>query len=261
MEKPAIQSIIEEGLASGITNFTIIANTEKQAIKKYFSLDLHLENLLHQSHKEQATQTINNLIDSAQFTYVPQPEPLGLGHAVLMAEATITQDYCSIFLPDEIMTSTIPAMQQLISVAHKYNASVIAVQEVPRNMVSSYGIVAIKQSLEKDVFEIDHLIEKPSLENAPSQLAIIGRYVLSSDIFSALKQIEPGANNEIQLTDGIALLMQQSKRILACKVDAIRHDIGNPLGWLQANIFYGLRHPLYGQAIKDYIHHLPKAEK
>jgi len=253
MGKAAIQLIIEEGIASGITEFEIIANKDKHAIIDYLSPNTHLDTLLHKMGKEKNINDINAIISKTQFNYIAQPEPLGLGHAILMAEETIKNEYFGVFLPDEIMSEHIPALRQLIEIAKKYNASVIAVQEVSAETVSSYGIVAIQQQLESDLFEINNLIEKPTQDQAPSNLAIVGRYILSPDIFNALRNIKPGAGNEIQLTDGITTMMNSGERVLAYKINNVRHDIGNPLGWLQANLYYGLSDPEYSPQLKNYI--------
>lgn len=253
MGKPAIQMIVEEAIASGINQFEIIANKDKQAIVNYFSPNTQLDNHLHKTGKEKLLNNINTIIDETYFNYIPQPQALGLGHAILMAEHAVGNEYFGICLPDEIMTGTTPALAQLIKTAKHYNASVIAVQEVPQNAVSAYGIVAVKKQLEDDLFEIDHLIEKPSADTAPSNLAIIGRYVLSPHIFDALKSIKPGVGNEIQLTDGIAAMMNNGERVLAYKINSVRHDIGNPLGWLQANLYCGLSDPAYAEQLKTYI--------
>ena len=252
LNKPALQLIIDECLASSVNLFTIIANDNKHAIKEHFAPHKQLEEYLQKLGKEKLIESINTIITQARFTYVPQPQPLGLGHAVLMTRQNIKDDYFGIVLPDELMISTIPALAQLITIAQKYNTSVVAVQEVPQEKVSSYGIIAIKEQLEENVFDIDHLVEKPSIENSPSRFAIIGRYILSSRIFASLEQIKPGIAGEIQLTDGIMHMKQSGERVLAYNLNAIRHDIGNPLGWLQANIHAGIMDQNYEKIIKEY---------
>lgn len=251
LEKPSIQLIIEEGLASGLTDFTIIANDDKPELKNHFTHLPKLETLLERRGKSTLLDTINTIIDTAQFTFVEQPEPLGLGHAVLQAKEVIGNEYFGIFLPDEIMMGEHAALAQLIEVAEKYNASVIGIQEVPREKVSSYGIIAIKQELEDGVFDIDQLVEKPLIDQAPSNYAIVGRYVLSPKIFAALENTQPGAGNEIQLTDGITRMMNNGERVIACVLKSSRYDVGNPLGWIQANIEQALSHPQMGNVIKE----------
>ena len=252
LEKPSIQIIVEEGLASHINDFIIIANDDKKALINYFSHQPKLENELAQKGKTALLNSINTIIDSAQFTFVPQPQPLGLGHAVLMAKEAIGNEYFSVFLPDEIMISEDPATAQLIAVAQKYNASVIGVLEVPHENVSSYGIIAIKEELENGIFDVAKLVEKPTLDQAPSNFAIVGRYVLSPRIFASLENTAAGTGNEIQLTDGIAHMMRNGERVIAYVIKTKRYDIGNPLGWIQANIDITLNHPKFGPIIKQH---------
>ena len=251
MEKPSIQLIVEEGIASNITDFIIIANDDKPEIKNHFSHQPQLEAKLEKVGKLPLLDSINAIIDNAHFTYVAQPEPLGLGHAVLQTKDAVGDEYFGIFLPDEIMIGEVPALAQLIAVAEKYNASVIGVQEVPHEKVSSYGIVAIKQQLEDGVFEIDHLVEKPAVDQAPSNFALAGRYVLSPRIFASLQNTQPGAGGEIQLTDGIADMMRNGERVVAYVMKTNRYDVGTPLGWIQANIEVALHHPKFGSAVKE----------
>jgi UTP--glucose-1-phosphate uridylyltransferase len=253
LEKPSIQLIVEEGLASNINHFTIIANDDKKAIAHHFSHDKHLEDILTKKNKLHLIADLNTIIDTAQFTFVPQPEPLGLGHAVLMAKEVIGNDYFGVFLPDEIMIGTDPALGQLIAVAQKYNTSVVGVLEVPREHVSSYGIVAIKQQLENGIFEIESVVEKPVAEKAPSTFALVGRYILSPTIFSALEKTAPGAQGEIQLTDGIADMMRNGERVLAYVIKTARYDVGNPTGWLQANIEIAAKNSMHQATVKKFI--------
>lgn len=252
LEKPSIQLIVEEGLASNITDFIIIANDDKQAIAQHFSHQPKLENDLAQRGKLNLLEGVNTIINTAHFSFVPQPQALGLGHAILQTEKAVGNEYFGIFLPDEIMISQDPAFAQLMRVAQKYNASVIGVLEVPKEKVSSYGIVAIKEKLEDGIFEVAELIEKPSIEQAPSNLAIVGRYILSPKIFASLKNTKPGAANEIQLTDGIADMMRNGERVIAYTLQTARYDVGNPAGWIQANINIAFNHPILGPIVKDY---------
>lgn len=251
LEKPSIQLIVEEGLASGITEFNIIANDDKPELQNHFSHLPRLEDLLNSRNKSALLSSINQIIDAAQFNFIPQPEPLGLGHAVLQAKDAIGDEYFGIFLPDEIMVGDIPALAQLIAIAEKYDACVIGVQEVPHEKVSSYGIVAIKEQLEDGVFEIDHLVEKPAIDQAPSNLAIVGRYVLSPRIFTSLEHTKPGAGNEIQLTDGIVDMMNNGERVIAYVMQTNRYDVGVPTGWIQANIEVAFKHPVYGKIMQE----------
>jgi UTP--glucose-1-phosphate uridylyltransferase len=176
------------------------------------------------------------LLQQLTFSYVYQNEAKGLGHAISLVESAVNNEYFGIVLPDDIMISNPPGLAQLIEVAQKYNASVIAVQEVPKEAVSAYGVVAVTNQLDDLTFEITDLVEKPKPEVAPSNLAISGRYILSPKIFAALKDIKPSIGGEIQLTDGMRAMLQAGERILAYKIQGTRHDIGNPTGWLKANM-------------------------
>ncbi len=252
VNKPAIQNIVEEGIASGIERFFIIANKDKQVIVDHFSYDMKLETTLKERNKFHLLESVDKIIHTAQFDYLEQPEPLGLGHAILMAKPVIDNEYFGIFLPDDIIDSEEPGLKQLIQVAQKYHASVIAVMEVPMEQVSSYGVVAYSTQLEDGVYEITKLVEKPPVEQAPSNLAIIGRYVLSPKIFDSLEATTPGAGGEIQLNDGIADMIQKGERVLAYKIKGTRYDIGQPAGWLQANISFAAKDPQYANAIKQW---------
>jgi len=252
LEKPSIQLILEEGLASDITDFIVIANDDKQALKHFLSHQPKLEDELAERGKLDLLTSINKVIDASQFEFVPQPKALGLGHAVLQTKEAVGNEYFGIFLPDEIMVGDTPALAQLVEVAQKYNASVIGVLEVPREKVSSYGIVAIKEQLEDGIFDVNALVEKPAVDQAPSNLAIVGRYILSPRIFASLENTKPGAGNEIQLTDGIADMMRNGERVIAYVMKTSRYDVGNPLGWIQANIDIAFKNPKLGPIIKEY---------
>lgn len=258
LEKPSIQIIAEEGIASGINDFVIIANDDKPELKNHFTHQPKLEKTLAARGKSALLESINTIIDNAQFTFVPQPEALGLGHAILQAKEAIGNEYFGIFLPDEIMIGDVPALAQLIAVAQKYNASVIGVLQVPHEKVSSYGIVAIKDQLEEGIFDVAALIEKPKVDQAPSNFAIVGRYILSPRIFDALQETQPGTGNEIQLTDGIAHMMRNGERVIAYVIKTSRYDVGNPLGWIQANIDIAIKHSTFGPIVKDYCKKLIK---
>jgi UTP--glucose-1-phosphate uridylyltransferase len=251
LDKPSIQLIVEEGLESGITEFNIIANDDKPELKSHFSHQSRLEKQLAAKGKSALLDSINAIIDTAKFNFIAQPEPLGLGHAVLQAKEVIGNEYFGIFLPDEIMIGEVAAMAQLIAVAEKYNASVVGVLEIPREKVSSYGIVAIKKELENGIFEIEQLVEKPAIDQAPSNYALAGRYVLSPAIFASLENTKPGAGNEIQLTDGIADMMRNGERVIAYVMQTSRYDVGNPSGWIQANIEIAFNHPTLGPVVKE----------
>ena len=253
LDKPAMQYIIQEGLDSGITNFCLIMNKNKQTIvEKYFSHSPKLDALLSEKNRLHLVQDLNKLISLAQFTFVPQPQPLGLGHAVLMGKDFIDKgEYFGVFLPDDLIDSKVPGMAQCIAMAQKYNASVIAVEEVPEEKISSYGIVAPKAVLEDGVVEIERLVEKPNVEDAPSNLGIMGRYVLSNKIFEALEAIAPQAQGEIQLTDAIDYMLQHGERVIAYTIKGTRYDIGSTEGFFNATMQLGQKKEPYASILKS----------
>lgn len=250
---PAIQYIIQEGLASNIKQFFMITGKGKQAIADHFDASPLLESILEERNKLALIADIDKIIKAAHFTYIRQSEPLGLGHAVWMARHSIGKEYFGIFLPDDIITGKMAALAQLIRIARQEKASVIAVQEVPNELVSSYGIVAIRKQITPNLFQVSQLVEKPSHKDAPSNLAVIGRYVLSHKIFNALDDMSAYATDELQLTDGISLMMKNNEKVFAYKVQGTRYDIGTPIGWLKAVISLSLQHPEYGPVIKEYL--------
>jgi len=254
LNKPAIQYIIEEGLASGITNFSLVTSKDKQAIADYFDYSPELSLFLKERGKSDLLTGLDRIIRNANFTYVRQPEPLGLGHAVWMARHTIGKEYFGIFLPDDIMINKKdPGLLQLIKIARQEKGSVIAVQEVPAECVSSYGVIAIKKQITPNLFQVSHMVEKPAQKDAPSNLAIIGRYVLSHKIFDSLNEISTYAEGELQLTDGISHMMKNNEKVFAYKIQGTRYDIGTPMGWLKANISMGLQTPEYAQSLGKFM--------
>ncbi len=246
LDKPAIQYIVEEAIGSGITNFGLIFNKHKTAIINHFDSAPELDLILKERGKDKLLQGINKIIRNASFTYLNQPEALGLGHAVLLARNLIGKEYFGILLPDDIMIGTQPGLSQLIAIAQQENASVIAVQEVPAEKTAAYGIISIKKQISPLLYQINGLVEKPKASQAPSNLAIVGRYVLSHKIFSSLDAIMPYTQGELQLTDGIAHMIKNGEKVFAYKIQGHRYDTGNPLGLLKANIGIGLQHPDYG---------------
>lgn len=236
LNKPAIQVIAEEIKDSKINQCIIINAHSKQALVNYFQHSPDLDKFLQEKNKSSLLTDLDTLLQQLVFSYVYQDEAKGLGHAISLVESAVNNEYFGIVLPDDIMISNPPGLAQLIDVAQKYNASVIAVQEVPKEAVSAYGVVAVTNQLDDLTFEITDLVEKPKPEVAPSNLAISGRYILSPKIFAALKDINPSIGGEIQLTDGMRAMLQAGERILAYKIQGTRHDIGNPTGWLKANM-------------------------
>ncbi|MCX5925004.1 MAG: UTP--glucose-1-phosphate uridylyltransferase [Candidatus Dependentiae bacterium] len=253
LNKSAIEYIIKEGVDAGITDFYMITSGNKPTLAKYLQLAPELEAAIAGKKGEHLLSSISTLIRQARIEFINQDKPLGLGHAVLMAKQQIGDTYFGVLLPDDIIFNAKAALAQLIGIAQTYNATVIAVQEVEPDQVSSYGIVAIKKEIAPGLVELSGLVEKPAMHDAPSHLAIIGRYVLSPRIFNSLERTQAGSGGEIQLTDAIQHVLNSGERVLAYQVEGSRYDIGTPEGWLQANIELGLQVPEYTNAIKQMV--------
>lgn len=255
LNKPAIQYIAEEGLQSDIQNFIMIVGKNKQAIVDHFDTAAFLEALLKEKDKDKLSllSSIDKISRLAQFTYIRQSEPLGLGHAIWTARHTIGKEYFAIALPDDVIVSKQPGLSQLIRIARQEKASVVAVQEVPTECISSYGVVGIKKQITPHLFQLSHIVEKPHPKDAPSSLAIVGRYILSHKIFNSLEQISTYASQELQLTDALSHMMQHNERVFAYKIQGTRYDLGTPLGWIKAVIGSSLQDPEYGPHIRKFL--------
>lgn len=253
LDKPAIQYIVEEGVKSGLKTFVVITGKHKSVIEDHFDTFPELENLLKSKRKEELLEGVSRIINTANFIYIRQKEALGLGHAIWTTRHVIGKDHLAIFLPDDIIVHQNPAMGQLMQVATQEKCSVVAVQEVPIHQIPNYGIIGVKKQFSPNLFQVKELVEKPSVIDAPSNLAIVGRYVLSPDIFEALDEQRVGANGEIQLTDAIQSLLLSGEKVFAYKIQGTRYDVGNPMGMLKANIDFALRHPKFAAEMTAYL--------
>ncbi len=258
IDKPAIQYSIEEGINSGIKDFVIVIGKNKTSIEDHFDSYLELETLLRTKKKEDLLSDITKIIKNANFMYVRQREQLGLGHAIWTARKAFHKEHVAIFLPDDIFTGPTPGMAQLIKIATQEKCNVIAVTEVPREEVSRYGVIDIRRQFSPNLYQVKDLVEKPSVKEAPSNLAIVGRYVLSPNIFEALDDLKLGSGGEVQLTDGIQNLLLSGEKVFAYKIQGQRHDAGTTLGWLKTNLDFALKHPKYSQEIMNYLKELDK---
>jgi len=254
IDKPIMHYVVKEGVDAGINNFLMITSKSKYALESYFDYNRELERILKNKNKLFVFDEINDILSQSQFTYIRQPKPLGTGHAVLMAKHCIKNEYFAVAYPDDILLTKYNALEKLIAISEKENGSVLLVQEVPQEKVSSYGVVTIKKQISQNVFEISSLVEKPKIEEAPSNLAIIGRLVLSHKIFDSIEAIWPENTGELQLTDAINHMLNNGERVFVYKIPAEkRHDTGNPLGWLKANIDIALQDPNLGPQVRKYI--------
>jgi UTP--glucose-1-phosphate uridylyltransferase len=246
VDKPVIQYAVEEAVAAGIEQVIIITSSQKRAIEDHFDLSYELERLLEEKGEIEKLRQVRRISDLAQIAYVRQKEQLGLGHAILMAKDVIGHEPFAVLLPDDVVIADRPCIGQLIHAYERTHASVIAVMRVPSEDVSRYGIVAV----EADDSHLDggrlrrmtRIVEKPSQNDAPSDLAVIGRYVLTPKIFDKLEQTQRGAGGEIQLTDGIEALMDEQS-VYTYEFEGVRYDAGTTMGWLQATVDLALQRP------------------
>jgi UTP--glucose-1-phosphate uridylyltransferase len=254
VDRPVIHYVVEEAVASGIEHIVMVTSAGKRAIENYFDRSLVLERALEEKGEHERLAEVRGIAEMVDMVFVRQKEQKGIGHAVLTAHTVIGDEPFVLYFPDDIIVADPPATRQLIDVYERYGGCVLAVQEVPHEEISHYGSMAVEQ-VEGDVFRVLSLVEKPRPEEAPSNLAIVGRYVLTPDVFGALKQTKPGVGGEIQITDGLALLLRE-RPIFACRLHGKRYDTGRPLGLLQASIELALQRPEFASQLKDYLRSL-----
>ena len=254
VDKPVIQYGVEEAVQSGVDQIVIVTGRGKSAIEDHFDVAVELEGFLEQRGKTAQLEEIRNIATLAKVTSVRQGEPLGLGHAVLVSRDLVGDEPFAVILSDDVIDANPPALKQMIDVFDRVQGPVVAVERVAPEDVSSYGIVAVANEgdLGKGVHRITDLVEKPSLENAPSNLAIIGRYILTPDIFPALEETASDRSGEIQLTNGLRRLLQQ-RPIYAYEIEGVRHDTGNKLGFLKALAYFALRRPELAEPFRRYL--------
>lgn len=256
VDKPTIQYVVEEAIQSNFEDIIFVTSQGKNAIEDHFDHDYRLEKLLQdQGKSEDLRKVVSDISGMIAVCSVRQKKPLGLGHAVLVTEPFVGDEPFGVFLGDDIIDHEVPCMRQLLDVYAAHQVSVVAVQEVPRHSVSRYGIVSVN-ALDKEednrLFRVEDMVEKPNPENAPSNLAIIGRYILTPRIFEALKTTDPGAGGEIQLTDGIRRLMEDEP-VYAYRFKGSRYDAGDKLEYLIATVEFALRRNDVGQQFREYL--------
>jgi UTP--glucose-1-phosphate uridylyltransferase len=252
VDKPLIQYAVEEALAAGVTRLVFITGASKRAIEDHFDSDQELEQLLERQGKSDLLNQLRSVLPSyASCIYIRQPAPLGLGHAVLCAQPAVGAEPFFVHLADDLIKSDVACLAQMADVYAAKRASVLGVQVVPRADTDKYGIVAVEAD-KSNTSRVRSIIEKPKPAVAPSNLAVVGRYVLAPAIFEHLERIGQGAGGEIQLTDGIAALMRE-EAVYAYRFSGKRYDCGNKLGYLQATVEYALRHPALGKDFRRYL--------
>ena len=251
VDKPIIQYGVEEAVASGVDNIILVTGRGKNAIEDHFDVSVELETFLEARGKKELLAEIRKISNLINFAYVRQGEPLGLGHAVLVTKALVGDEPFAVILGDDVIDANPPALRQMIDVFQEVNGPVLAIERVPREDVSSYGIID-GEEIKPGVYRIKDLVEKPTRDEAPSDLAIIGRYILTPDIFGALEATVSDRTGEIQLTNGLRRLLK-SRPLYGCEIDGVRHDTGNKLGFLKAVVYFALRRPDLAENFRRYL--------
>ena len=251
VDRPMLHYIVEEALDAGITQIIIVTSKDKESIASYFDPAPNLEMILEERGDFFSAATMRRVRTEAEFTFVRQNEQLGLGHAIYTARHAVGDEAFAVLLPDDIIDSTTPVTGQLLETAQHFNASVVAVQEVLTEHITDYGVIK-PMDVSDGIYRVLGMVEKPSAQDAPSNLGIVGRYIFTPEIFEAVSRISTGAKGELQLTDGIALLMAQQK-VYANKFQGIRHDAGNPLGLIKASVSLALNRPDLGSQLKEWL--------
>ncbi|HEX4927041.1 MAG TPA: UTP--glucose-1-phosphate uridylyltransferase GalU [Burkholderiales bacterium] len=252
VDKPLIQYAVEEAAAAGITEMIFVTGRHKRAIEDHFDKAYELETELERKGKDALLEQVRSVLpEGVRCIYIRQPEPLGLGHAVLCAQPVVGEHPFAVLLADDLMDCEPPAMARMAEVFEREKCSLLGVEEVPRDQTDSYGIVTI-EAMQGDLARVHSIVEKPKPADAPSNLGVIGRYVLTPDIFERLNEVTPGAGGEIQLTDAISRLLA-AQRVLAVRLPGRRFDCGSKLGYLQATVEFGVRHAEVGEAFARYL--------
>ena len=254
VDKPIIQYTVEEAAASGLEQVIIVTASGKRAVEDHFDRSLELEQALREKGDLERLEEIRRISDLADIVYVRQKEQLGVGHAVLTVRDVVGQEPFVLFFPDDVIIADVPVARQMLDIFEEYGASILAVERVSPADIESYGIVD-PEPVRDRLVRVRGLVEKPKLEEAPSDLGIVGRYVLTPDIFAVLARTEPGKGREIQLTDALALLLAQQP-VYAYLFEGCRYDTGRPLGLLQASVELALRRPDIGPDFRRYLRSL-----
>ncbi|QWD76463.1 UTP--glucose-1-phosphate uridylyltransferase GalU [Polynucleobacter sp. MWH-UH24A] len=242
VDKPLIQYAVEEAIAAGITEMIFVTGRSKRAIEDHFDKAYELEAELEAKNKQSLLEIVRNIKPShVDCVYVRQAEPLGLGHAVLCAEKLVRDEPFAIILADDLLDGKTPVLKQMVDLHAKHNASVLAVEKILPEQTKSYGVVAAKTQ-GTGIHSVTGIIEKPAAKDAPSNLGVVGRYILSSSIFGHIRNLKPGSGGEYQLTDAIQTLLQDES-VLAYEYEGVRYDCGSKLGYLKATIEFALKHP------------------
>ena len=259
VDKPLIQHAVEEALAAGATNLVFITGRHKRAIEDHFDWDTELEQLLIDKDKPDELAMVRSIVpEDVTCIYIRQGAPLGLGHAVLCARSVVGNRPFFVHLADDLIDAPTPCLEQMRQLYEETGGSVVGVQRVPRDQTDQYGVVD-GEPVGESVWRLKGIVEKPAPADAPSSLAVVGRYILEPEIFDFLAELGTGAGGEIQLTDGIAQLLE-AREVRAHEFDGIRFDCGGKLGYLEATVHYGLKHEEYGKDFAEYLRNVLPGE-
>lgn len=251
VDKPLIQYVVEEAVDSGVESIIIVTGRDKAAIENHFDISYELEETLKERGKTEVFEEVRSVSEIAKISYTRQKQPLGLGHAIYQGKDFVENEPFAVMLPDDIMDSNPPALRQMIDVFEKYDAPVIGTMQVEGEAISRFGVIDAEE-VEPGVFRIKDMVEKPKYEEAPSDLAIVGRYIFTPDIFPAIEQTTPGAGGEIQITDAMRNLLKE-RPFYAVKLDGVRHDAGDKLGFLIATVELALKREDLGKDFCEYL--------
>jgi len=254
IDKPAIQFVIEEAVNSGIDDILVITGRGKRAIEDHFDKSFELEEILKEKNKLDLLKEIRDISDLADIHYIRQREARGLGNAIYYARKHVGDEPFAVLLGDDIIFSDVPCTRQLMDSYEKYGSTIIAVDKIDKEMIQNYGVID-GRPLGDSIYEVKDLVEKPEPEKAPSDLGIIGRYILTPEIFDAIEQTKPGKGNEIQLTDALRIL-NKKQPVYAYNFDGTRYDLGNKLDYIRATIEYALIRKEFKDEIKNYLRRL-----
>ena len=251
VDKPLIQYVVEESVGAGITDVIIVTGRGKSAIEDHFDVSFELEHFLEEKDKREELDIVRAISDLVSVAYVRQKEALGLGHAVSVAESLVGDEPFAVLLGDDLIDAAVPCIRQMVEVFEKVQAPVLAVMKVPPEEISSYGVIAAER-VEERLYRVEALVEKPPREQAPSGLAIIGRYILTPSIFRHLRSTKSDQRGEIQLTNGLQSLLSETP-IYGFEFDGVRHDCGNKLGFVRATVDYALKRPDLRESFLSYL--------
>ncbi|MEZ0317750.1 MAG: UTP--glucose-1-phosphate uridylyltransferase GalU [Methylophilaceae bacterium] len=260
VDKPLIQYAVEEAVAAGITDLIFITGRNKRSISDHFDMAYELENELERNGKKELLKIVQNIVPkNVNCIYIRQTQALGLGHAVRIAQPVVNDDAFAVILADDLLDGKTPIMKQMVDAYDYYRCSLLGVENVPADQTKSYGIVA-STPVSKNIEQVSAIVEKPEPKDAPSTLGVVGRYILTPRIFHHLNNVKPGAGGEIQLTDGISALLAE-EQVLAYRFDGVRYDCGSKLGFLEATIRLGLKHPEVSKDLRALIESIVNEKK